>query len=112
AATSVHKLGGSLTQSSILNLKEGLLSGDRAQSILSMLTTTSTSYILLASLDAARSHLAVHGRAMLSEAIRLAQKAREAIREIPGLTCLGPEMIGDRSSSYDLDLTKLCVTVT
>src|SRR5690606_36870531 len=28
------------------------------------------------------------------------------------LACLGPEMIGDRSSSYDLDLTKLCVTVT
>src|SRR5690606_26293284 len=45
AATSVHKLGGSLTQSSILNVKEGLLSGDRVQAALSMLTTTSTSYI-------------------------------------------------------------------
>jgi len=112
AATSVHKLGGSLTQSSILNIKEGLISGDRVQAVLSMMTTTSTSYILLASLDAARSHLATRGRAVLSEAIRLAQKARAAVREIPGLSCLGPEVIGDRSSSYDLDPTKLCVTVT
>lgn len=49
AATSVHKLGGSLTGSSILNIKEGLVSAKRVQTILSMLTTTSTSYILLAS---------------------------------------------------------------
>src|SRR5690606_34897035 len=44
AATSVQKLGGSMTQSSILNVKEGLVSPNRVQSILSMLTTTSTSY--------------------------------------------------------------------
>lgn len=49
AATSVHKLGGSLTQSSILNVKEGLVNVKHVQSIISMLTTTSTSYILLAS---------------------------------------------------------------
>ena len=61
AATSVHKLGGSMTQSSILNIKEGLISVNRVQSILSMLTTTSTSYILLASLDTARRQLATKG---------------------------------------------------
>ena len=54
AATSVHKLGGSLTQSSILNVQGDRISSDRVQAVLSMLTTTSTSYILLASLDAAR----------------------------------------------------------
>ena len=50
AATSVHKLGGALTQSSILNVKEGLVSAKRTQAVLNMLTTTSTSYLLLASL--------------------------------------------------------------
>lgn len=112
AATSVHKLGGSLTQSSLLNLQGDLLSGDRVQATLSMLTTTSTSYLLLASLDAARRHLSLHGRETLSRAIRLANWAREEINRIPGLSCLGPEVIGDRSSSYDLDPTKLCITVT
>lgn len=112
AATSVHKLGGSLTQSSLLNIQGSLLSGDRVRASLSMLTTTSTSYLLLASLDAARRHLSLRGFEALSDAIRLANRAREEINRIPGLSCLGPEMIGDRSSSYDLDPTKLCITVT
>lgn len=112
AATSVHKLGGSLTQSSILNVKGNRISSDRVQAVLSMLTTTSTSYLLLASLDAARRHLATRGRELLARTIALADRARRAINQIPGLKCLGPEYIGDRSSSYDLDPTKLCVTVT
>ncbi|MBO2521564.1 MAG: arginine decarboxylase [Firmicutes bacterium] len=112
AATSMHKLGGSLIQSSILNLQGGRLSSDRVQAVLSMLTTTSTSYILLASLDAARRYLATWGEELLTRAIALAQRARREIGAIPGLECLGPEVIGDRSSSYDLDPTKLCVTVT
>ncbi len=62
AATSVHKLGGSLTQSSVLNVKGPRVNTKRIQTIMSMLTTTSTSYILLASLDAARRHLALNGR--------------------------------------------------
>lgn len=111
AATSVHKLGGSLTQSSILNVKGGLVSADRVQAIMSMLTTTSTSYLLLASLDTARRHLAVHGRELLGQAIQLAQTARHQINQIPGLWCLGPEVVGDRSSSFDLDVTKLCISV-
>lgn len=111
AATSVHKLGGSMTQSSVLNVKGDLVNPDRVQSILSMLTTTSTSYILLASLDAARRHLAVNGRELLDQVIATSEAAREAINQIPGLWCLGPEVMGDRSSSYDLDVTKLCISV-
>ena len=59
AATSVHKLGGSLTQSSILNVREGLVSAKRVRSVISMLTTTSTSYLLLSSLDTARKRACV-----------------------------------------------------
>ena len=47
AATSVHKLGGSMTQSSVLNVKGNRVNPKRIQTIISMLTTTSTSYILL-----------------------------------------------------------------
>ena len=112
AATSVHKLGGSLTQSSILNVQGDRISSDRVQAVLSMLTTTSTSYILLASLDAARRYLATQGRELLTRTLSLADRARRAVNRIPGLSCLGPEVIGDRSSSYDFDPTKLCITVT
>ena len=45
AATSVHKLGGSMTQSSVLNVKGNRVNPKRIQDHYPMLTTTSTSYI-------------------------------------------------------------------
>jgi len=111
AATSMHKLGGSLTQSSILNVRAGLVDPKRVQAVFSMLTTTSPSYLLLASLDTARRHLAVHGRETLSRALKLAEEARARINSIKGLWCFGMDIIGRRSSSFAFDPTKLCISV-
>ncbi|RNA69791.1 aminotransferase class I/II-fold pyridoxal phosphate-dependent enzyme [Alteribacter keqinensis] len=110
AATSVHKLGGSLTQSSVLNVKDGLVNPDRVQSIISMLTTTSTSYLLLASLDAARKHLAVNGHDLVDGAVKLAERTRDRINDIPGFTCYGIEMLNDHAI-YDMDPTKLTISI-
>ncbi|MEB3749406.1 aminotransferase class I/II-fold pyridoxal phosphate-dependent enzyme [Geobacillus icigianus] len=110
AATSVHKLGGSLTQSSILNVREGLVSAKHVQAILSMLTTTSTSYLLLASLDVARKQLATKGRELIDNAIRLADWTRRQINEIPYLYCVGEEILGTEAV-YDYDPTKLIISV-
>ncbi|WP_353057661.1 aminotransferase class I/II-fold pyridoxal phosphate-dependent enzyme [Paenibacillus pasadenensis] len=110
AATSVHKLGGSMTQSSVLNMKAGRINPQRVQTIISMLTTTSTSYILLASLDTSRRNLAVNGQAMADKAIELAQRAREAINAIPGLYCFGKEILGGEAT-FDLDPTKVSIHV-
>lgn len=111
AATSVHKLGGAMTQASVLNIREGYVLPGRVQSIISMLTTTSTSYLLLASLDVARKQLATKGRAMVDQAMKLATSARAGINNIPGLYCFGPEIIGQTSSRFDFDPTKLCINV-
>ncbi|WP_409294514.1 aminotransferase class I/II-fold pyridoxal phosphate-dependent enzyme [Peribacillus sp. SCS-26] len=110
AATSVHKLGGSLTQSSILNVREGLVSVSRVKSILSMLTTTSTSYILLASLDAARKRLATEGRELIEKTITLANHIRQEINKIPKLYCVGEEILGSKAT-YDYDPTKLIISI-
>ncbi|MET3288093.1 aminotransferase class I/II-fold pyridoxal phosphate-dependent enzyme [Brevibacillus fluminis] len=110
AATSVHKLGGSLTQSSILNVREGLVDVNRVKTILSMLTTTSTSYILLASLDMARQHLALNGHAMAEQAMQLAASAREQINEIPRIQCVGSEILG-KPATFAMDTTKLLIHV-
>ncbi|SEH70336.1 arginine decarboxylase [Halobacillus karajensis] len=110
AATSVHKLGGSLTQSSVLNLREGLVSHERVQSILSMLHTTSTSYILLASLDAARRHLAIHGRELMENTLSLADEARHRLNQISGIYCPGIEMLTS-TATIDFDPTKLIISV-
>ncbi|PZD93845.1 arginine decarboxylase [Paenibacillus sambharensis] len=110
AATSVHKLGGSMTQSSVLNVRAGRINPQRVQTIISMLTTTSTSYILLASLDSSRRHLALHGHELAEQAIGLAREAREAINQIPGLYCFGDDILGDEAT-HDYDPTKLTVHV-
>jgi arginine decarboxylase len=110
AATSVHKLGGSMTQSSILNVREGLVNVNRIQGILSMLTTTSTSYLLLASLDVARKRLATEGHMLIEKTIQLANKTRNAINEIEYLHCIGPEILG-RKATFDYDPTKLIISV-
>ncbi len=110
AATSVHKLGGSMTQSSVLNVREGLVDPRHVQVILSMLTTTSTSYLLLASLDVARKQLALYGHERVSKAIALAEDARRRINEIPGLYCPGEEILRN-SATYALDPTKLTICV-
>lgn len=110
AATSVHKLGGSLTQSSILNLREGLVRHEQVQTVLSMLTSTSTSYILLASLDAARRQLATKGQAMNTHAIQLANDARHSINGIAGLYCAGEEILSSEAA-FAMDPTKLLVSV-
>ncbi|MFE8703701.1 aminotransferase class I/II-fold pyridoxal phosphate-dependent enzyme [Cytobacillus sp. FJAT-54145] len=110
AATSVHKLGGSMTQSSVLNVREGLVNVKRVQSILSMLTTTSTSYLLLASLDVARKRLATEGRDLIQKTIELAQSMRKRINEIEHLYCVGEEILGTKAT-YDYDPTKLIISV-
>ncbi|CAH0345931.1 aminotransferase class I/II-fold pyridoxal phosphate-dependent enzyme [Bacillus sp. CECT 9360] len=110
AATSVHKLGGSLTQSSILNVREGLVSANRVQSILSMLTTTSTSYLLLASLDVARKQLATGGKELIAQTISLADYIRGEINKISDLHCIGKEILGSKAT-FDLDPTKLIISV-
>ncbi|MGF9915012.1 aminotransferase class I/II-fold pyridoxal phosphate-dependent enzyme [Paenibacillus ehimensis] len=108
AATSVHKLGGSMTQSSILNVKGNRVSIKRIRTVMSMLTTTSTSYLLLASLDTSRRQLALHGQALTGQTIRLAQEARRLINEIPGLYCYGEE-ICEKRGVFRYDPTKLCI---
>ncbi|QKG86012.1 aminotransferase class I/II-fold pyridoxal phosphate-dependent enzyme [Kroppenstedtia pulmonis] len=108
AATSMHKLGGSLTQSSLLNVRGSLINPRRVQTIISMLTTTSTSYLLLASLDAARRYLATQGKVLLDQTLELADYARKSINEIPGLRCVGREILGSEAA-FDMDETKLII---
>lgn len=110
AATSVHKLGGSMTQSSILNVRGNRVNNKRVQAILSMLTTTSTSYLLLASLDVARKRLATEGKQLLDITIELAQRIRKEVNEIDHLYCVGEEVV-ESKIAYDFDPTKLIISV-
>ena len=107
AAVSMHKSGGSLTQSSLLLLNKGV-NADYVRQIINLTQTTSASYLLLSSLDISRRNLALRGRQAFSEVVKLAEYARKEINSIGGYYAYSRELInGD--SIYDFDVTKLAV---
>lgn len=107
AAVSMHKSGGSLTQSSLLLTGKAVPEGYVRQ-IINLTQTTSGSYLLLSSLDIARRNLALRGERSFSAVLAMADYARKEINEIKGFYAFGPELInGD--SVYDFDRTKLSV---
>lgn len=109
-AQSTHKLLGAMTQASLLLLKKGRIEKERVQQTMSLLTTTSPNYLLLASLDIARLQMAEMGATYLKKVIALAEELRRAINEIPGLYCFGKERVG-AAGKKALDPLKITVTV-
>ena len=107
AAISMHKSGGSLTQSSLLLIGENM---DRAyvRQIINLSQTTSASYLLLSSLDISRRNLALRGRESFAKVIEMSEYARDEINKIGDYYAYGRELI-DGSSVYDFDVTKLCI---
>ncbi|MCO1604426.1 MULTISPECIES: aminotransferase class I/II-fold pyridoxal phosphate-dependent enzyme [Desulfosporosinus] len=107
SAVSMHKTGGSLTQSSFL-LKGDRLSTGHVRQTINLTQTTSGSYLLLSSLDISRRNLALGGKSIFEKASALANYAREEINKIGGYYAFSTELInGD--SVYDFDHTKLSV---
>lgn len=108
-AQSTHKIIGALTQCSLLQVRSERINIHRVQQILSLLQTTSPSYILMASLDCARRQIAIQGEELLNKAIELANYTRTKINSIPGFYCFGSEILGN-PGVYALDPTKITIT--
>ena len=107
AAVSMHKSGGSLTQSSLLLTGPAMPEGHVRQ-IINLTQTTSASYLLLSSLDISRRNLALRGKEAFARVVELAEYAREEINAIGGYYAYSRELVnGD--SIYDFDITKLSV---
>jgi arginine decarboxylase len=110
-ALSLHKTGGSLSQSSALLVNSQRISPRYVRSIINITQTTSSSYLLLASLDLARKQLALKGKEMIAHARDLSRYAHKAIKEIGGYIVLDENLInGD--TVYDYDITKLGINVS
>ena len=107
ASVSMHKSGGSLTQSSFLLTGPGVNAG-YARQVINLTQTTSGSYLLLSSLDISRKNLAMHGREIFRRVCNMARYAREEINAIGDYYAYGRELVnGD--TVFDFDETKLSV---
>lgn len=107
AAVSMHKSGGSLTQSSLLLTNNGV-NADYVRQIINLTQTTSASYLLLSSLDISRRNLALRGRKSFAKVVEMAEYARKEINAIGGYYAYSKELVNG-SSIYDYDVTKLSI---
>ena len=107
AAVSMHKSGGSLTQSSLLLVGSRMNVGHVRQ-IINLTQTTSGSYLLMSSLDISRRNLALRGKEVFAKVVSMAEYAREEINAIGGYYAFGKELING-NSVFDFDPTKLSV---
>lgn len=107
SAVSVHKTGGSLTQSALLLLGKDI-DPNYVRQIINLTQTTSASYLLMASLDLARQNLALHGKEFYAKTVEFVEYARKEINSIGGYYAFGEELI-DGGAFYAFDKTKLSV---
>lgn len=109
AAVSMHKTGGSLTQSSFLLVgKNAGISEGHVRAIINLTQTTSGSYLLLSSLDIARKYYATEGRTLCRKMLESVEYARAEINRIGGYYAYSDELVNG-SDIFAFDKTKLSV---
>jgi len=110
-ASSLHKTGGSLTQSSVLLLNNGRIKRNHVKTIINLTQTTSASYILMTSLDLTRKYLVDEGEKVFDKVVSLAKNARDKINQIDGLTAFDIDSFS-KKACYGFDTAKLGINVT
>lgn len=108
---SPHKMLTSFTQSAWLHVKGKRINKSRLEDFLHIITTSSPSYILMASLDATRELMEQKGAVYIEKAVELAQKARRTINDSTAFYAPGKEIMG-RYGIYDQDPLHLMVNVS
>ncbi|GFN21720.1 MAG: aminotransferase class I/II-fold pyridoxal phosphate-dependent enzyme [Thermoanaerobacteraceae bacterium] len=101
-----HKTLGAFTQAAMLHLRPGM-EGREVEQALGLLQTTSPSYLLLASLDAARFWAEARGRRDWAWAVDRALELRQGLKNL-GLPCLELEDVPSAAVA-GLDVTRLVV---
>ena len=109
AVQSVHKVLAAMTQAAMLHVQGSYVSYERISQALQLFQSTSPSYLLLASLDAARQQMALQGHSLMEQTLQLADRARSEIKQISKLSMLEPEQAGLTPGFSALDRTRLTV---
>jgi arginine/lysine/ornithine decarboxylase len=90
-----------LSQAALLNIQGPRVDPARVATALKLLQTTSPLMPLLASLDACRRQMALHGFQQLDRTIRLAKRVRRELRRLPGIDVLDHDSLGLPAAHYD-----------
>jgi arginine/lysine/ornithine decarboxylase len=88
AIGSVHKSVGGLGQTSVISVQGSRVDQNRLAFALKLFKSTSTSSVLLASIDAARHQMVHRSHELIGRSLELAEQLRRQIAAIPGLRLL------------------------
>lgn len=105
---SAHKVLSAFTQAALLHTQGDRIDQNRLAQALQITQSSSPSYLLLGSLDAARHQMATQGEALLARTIEFAHRAERALNQLPRLKVLRPN--AQHSICYG-DCTRLTVDV-
>lgn len=110
---SLHKTGGSMSQSSMLHIgNDSNIDSEKIEKALKLLHTTSPSLMLLASLDASRAHLESEaGKKQIEDAIKNAKYLRKRIDSLPNIHQLKSDSVDflKKDFNYKTDVTKIFI---
>jgi arginine/lysine/ornithine decarboxylase len=109
---STHKTLAALTQASMLHLQSHRVNRDRLRQALQLTQSTSPSYLLLASLDAARQQMATTGKALIGKTLQIAQTVRSRLSDLKSLTVLSDQDLAVTSAPFFLDPTRIAVNLS
>jgi arginine/lysine/ornithine decarboxylase len=109
---STHKVLAALTQAAMVHVQGNFIDRTRLTQALHLFQSTSPSYLLLASLDAARQQMAVEGKTLLERTLHLAEQARQRLRQLSGISVLEGDVVPASPGFYDLDRTRLTLGVS
>jgi arginine decarboxylase len=110
---STHKQGGSLQQSGMIHWKDGRVHSELLIESYRSLGTSSPSYLLLASLDAARETMEKKGKEKIDHILKTAELLSSGIDKIQGFEVVSMSYLKlNYSAAYEKDETKVIVDVT
>lgn len=112
AVHSVHKLGSGLQQTSLIHWQGNRIDSQCVRESYKALITTSPSFHLLASLDAARYFMETYGEVVVDELIETADSLRQELVGVNGIKVVFPQrLLEDYEQVADLDRTKVLINV-
>ncbi|EDX84568.1 Orn/Lys/Arg decarboxylase, major domain, putative [Synechococcus sp. PCC 7335] len=106
AIQSTHKVLSAFTQASMLHLQGDRINRTRLSQSLQLTQSTSPSYLLLGSLDAARYQMATAGETLMSKTLGIANQARQAVQQLSKLKVLD----SDDRTRLSLNVSSLGIT--
>ena len=106
---STHKVLSAMTQASMLHIQGTRVCGQKITKALQLVQSTSPSYLLLASLDAARHQMAIEGKELMTQTIALATEAKNRLTKIPNLSILQPNT---QPGCHHFDPTRLTINIS